>query len=279
MKLKDILKDIEVVELRADPDMEIGDICYDSRTAKAGDLFVAIAGFETDGHKYINAALEKGAVAVLCQRPPEAEAPCVLVSDSRLALAIASRNFFRSPSSEMVMIGVTGTNGKTTTTTLIKHMLEHCLGAKVGLVGTNQNMIGYTALPAERTTPESYELQKLLRRWRTRAAAMCDEVSPIPWFSAGWRDKVPGWRVHEPDPGPPGLPRHDGGARQGKGLLFSQCDRGAVNLDDHWAEFMLKEARCPMLTFAVKRNEADLVARTSGSRQTGEVLRPYAAVA
>jgi UDP-N-acetylmuramoyl-L-alanyl-D-glutamate--2,6-diaminopimelate ligase len=263
MKLKDILKDIEIVELRADPEMEIGDICYDSRRAKAGDLFVAITGFETDGHRYIGSVFEKGAEAVLCEKPPEADLPCVLVRDSRHALAIASKNFFRSPSSEMVMIGVTGTNGKTTTTTLIKHMLEHCLGAKVGLVGTNENMIGYTALPAERTTPESYELQKLLREMADAGCShvvmevsshslVLSRVAGIT-FQAGifmnlTQDHLDFHGTMEE-------------YAKAKALLFRQCDKGAVNLDDQWAEYMLKEAQCPMLTFATKRNEADLVAK------------------
>ena len=126
-------------------------------------MFVAITGYETDGHRFIPMALEKGAACVLCQRKPEGKTPCVLVSDSRAALARLGRNWFGDPAASMTMVGVTGTNGKTTTTYLLKDILEKCLGAKVGLIGTNQNMIGDQVLHTERTTPESFELQSLFR--------------------------------------------------------------------------------------------------------------------
>ena len=163
MKLADLLKGVEVTELKAPPELEIADVCYDSRRAAADTLFVAVRGFESDGHRYIYAAAAKGAVCAVCEEPPECDIPYVIVPDSRLALALISVNYFRSPASEMVMMGVTGTNGKTTTTYLLKHILEVCMDAKVGLIGTNGNMIGDEFLPTERTTPESYELQKLLR--------------------------------------------------------------------------------------------------------------------
>ena len=107
---------------------------------------------------------EKGAVCVLCQEKPQGEGPYVLVEDSRLALAQVGQNWYGDPAASMKMIGVTGTNGKTTTTYLLKDILEQAAGAKVGLIGTNQNMIGSEVLPTERTTPESFELQGLLRR-------------------------------------------------------------------------------------------------------------------
>ena len=163
MLLNDILKDVPVLENRADPEAELSGVSYDSRSTRPGDLFVAITGTATDGHKYIPSAMEKGAAAVLCERAPEGDVPYILVADSRYALAIASRNFFGDPAGKMTMIGVTGTNGKTTTTYLIKHILETETGAKVGLIGTNCNMIGAEELPTERTTPESYELHKLFR--------------------------------------------------------------------------------------------------------------------
>ena len=129
-----------------------------------GCLFVALPGYKTDGHRYIRQALERGAAAVLCQRPPEGEGPWLVTEDTRAALADVSANWFGRPAEAMTCVGVTGTNGKTTTTYLLKAALEGALKAKVGLIGTNQNMIGEEILPAHRTTPESYELQALLRQ-------------------------------------------------------------------------------------------------------------------
>ncbi|MBR5381046.1 MAG: UDP-N-acetylmuramoyl-L-alanyl-D-glutamate--2,6-diaminopimelate ligase, partial [Oscillospiraceae bacterium] len=173
MKLADLLKNTEALEAAASMDMEVTGVSYDSRTTKKGDVFVAVRGFASDGHRFIAAAAERGAACVVCEEKPETDIPYVLVADSRRALAEVSAEFFGRPAERLRMIGVTGTNGKTTTTNLIKTMLEHVYGAKVGLIGTNCNMIGGEVLETERTTPESYELQKLLK---TMADAGCEYV-------------------------------------------------------------------------------------------------------
>lgn len=139
-------------------------VCYDSRRVKSGDLFVAVRGYESDGHKYIPMAVEKGCAAVLCEEAPAGNVPYVQTDDSRLGLALAARNFYGDPSREMKVIGITGTNGKTTTTILIKQILEKTLGAKVGLIGSISNMIGDEEFHAEHTTPESCDLQALFRQ-------------------------------------------------------------------------------------------------------------------
>ena len=154
MKLKDILKGIEILTATADLEMEIHGVSYDSRTTRSGDLFVAMPGFAADGHTFIGKAVAAGAAAVLCERLPEEAVPCVQVADARRSLAVLGANFFYHPAQSMTMIGVTGTNGKTTTTYLLKAVLEQAAGAKVGLIGTNQNMIGNEILPTERTTPD-----------------------------------------------------------------------------------------------------------------------------
>ena len=124
MKLKNLLADVAVLHSTADPETEIRDISFDSRGTRPGDLFVAVRGYESDGHRFIPMAAEKGAAAVLCEEPPENGAPYVLVADSRLALAQVSAAYFGHPARELRLVGVTGTNGKTTTTTLLKHVLE-----------------------------------------------------------------------------------------------------------------------------------------------------------
>ena len=166
MKLKELLKCLEILSATADLETEIAQVQYDSRRVGAGDLFAALCGYAADGHQFIPQAMASGAAAVLCQVPPEnGETPYVQVADSRRALAVVGGNFYGHPAESMTMVGVTGTNGKTTSTYLLKAVLE-ARGEKVGLIGTNQNMIGEEVLPTERTTPESFELQKLFAQMR-----------------------------------------------------------------------------------------------------------------
>ena len=166
MKLRELLSGVEVLEWHAPEELEIGGVSYDSRETAPGDLFVAMTGYAADGHDFIPMARGKGAVCILCERAPEDAQPWVKVAHSRRALALLSANWFSHPAEEMTMIGVTGTNGKTTTTYLLKEVLEREAGAAVGLIGTNQILIGTEVLEAERTTPESFELHRLFRKMR-----------------------------------------------------------------------------------------------------------------
>ena len=260
MKLSAILEDIPITAMTADPETEIRGICYDSRYVQPGELFVAVKGLQSDGHRYMADAVKKGAAAVLCQQAPEGECPYVLTPDSRLALCLASAAWFGRPAEKLTLVGVTGTNGKTTSTILIKHLLEDCLGAKVGLVGTISNWIGDVELPTERTTPESYELQKLFRQMvdagcthavmevSSHALAL-DRVAGVP-FAAGLftnltQDHLDFHGTME-------------AYAQAKATLFAQCRAGAVNVDDPWAPVMLAAAKCPMMTFSAKGDAADL---------------------
>ena len=260
MKLKRLLADVSVLRMCADPDTEIRDICYDSRAVEPGDLFVAVEGFQSDGHRFIPAALEKGAVAVLCQRPPEDGTPYILTEDSRLALAQVSAAYFGHPAEKMTMVGVTGTNGKTTVTLLIKHMLEDVLGAKVGLVGTISNWIGEQELPTERTTPESYDLQKLFARM---AEAGCTHAVMEVSSHALALDRVAGVRFDAAlftNLTQDHLDFHKtmDSYAQAKALLFARCGKAAVNADDPWGAFMEDHAACPVLTFSAAGAAADL---------------------
>ena len=166
MNLQDLLRGVDVLELHADPLTEITMVAYDSRKVQEGALFAAISGFSADGNRFIPMAMEKGAAAVVTAKKPEENVPSVLVASDRLALAKISCNFYGNPAESMKIIGVTGTNGKTSVTLLLKSVLEKTLGAKVGLVGTMGNLIGDQALPTERTTPESLELQALFAKMR-----------------------------------------------------------------------------------------------------------------
>lgn len=260
MKLKDILNGLEVLESTADADTEICGISYDSRHTVQGDLFVAVVGTVSDGHMYISSAAEKGAVAVLCEKVPDIDLPYVLVQDSRYALAIAAANYFGRPADKMKMIGVTGTNGKTTSTYLIKHILEERAGAKVGLIGTNCNMIGSEELPTERTTPESYDLHGLLREMLD---AGCTHVVMEVSSHALVMNRVAGihYAVGEfTNLTQDHLDFHKDMEEYAaaKALLFSVCDAAVINADDAYGAFMAKQAKCPVLRYAVDRNDADL---------------------
>lgn len=263
MKLRELLKNVETLEVCADLDTEIGNISYNSRDTRAGDLFVAIRGFESDGHKYIGSAVQAGAIAALCEEKPEGDIPYVLVKNSREALALVSAEYFGNPAAEMTIIGVTGTNGKTTTTLLLKHVLEDCAGAKVGLIGTNANMIGSRVLETERTTPESYELQKLFREMRNEACKyVIMEVSShslVLSRVAGIRFAVGVFTNLTQDH----LDFHHTMEEYAaaKAMLFSNCDKAAINIDDEWGGYMCERAKCPVFTYSENKLEADLVAK------------------
>ncbi len=270
MKLCELIKDIPVTAMTADPETEIKGVRYDSRAVEPGDLFVAVEGLQSDGHKFIPMALSKGAAAILCQHAPEGEGPWVVTEDSRRALALVSAAWFGYPARRMTMVGVTGTNGKTTSTILIKHLLEDCLGAKVGLVGTISNWIGDVEYPTERTTPESYDLQELFYKMAeagcTHAvmevsshALALDRVAGVR-FAAGLftnltRDHLDFHKTMEDYAG-------------AKALLFSRCDKAAINTGDPWAPFMMERAACPVLTYSA-RGEADLRAEDVTLAATG----------
>ncbi len=123
MKLRELLDSLDILESNVDLNTDVHEVQYDSRNVESGDLFVAVTGVATDGHKYIPMAREKGAVCVLCEKTPEDGAPFVRVADTRRALAVVGANRFDHPAKELTMVGVTGTSGKTTSTYLIKSTL------------------------------------------------------------------------------------------------------------------------------------------------------------
>ena len=262
MKLKELLCDIQILSAHADLDMEITSVAYDSRKVTPGSLFVAITGFATDGNRFIPMALEKGAAAIVTAKVPEGDIPYILVPSDRLALAIIGRNFFGNPAAYMQLIGVTGTNGKTSSTLLLKHILEKVLAAKVGLMGTMENMIGHESIPTERTTPESFELQALLARMRDAGcthvimevsshAVVLERVGGLHFtvgaFTNLTEDHLDFHKTME-------------AYCDAKAQLFRRCDKGVANLDDPWFGRMCGGATCPVLTVSVKGG-ADLCAR------------------
>ncbi len=174
MLFQELLKSVEVHAADGPQNTVFTGITYDSRKVEPGFLFVAVQGFKHDGAEYIPQAVEKGAVAVVAQKavtvPPNVA--WALVADSRQALALMSASFYGDPSTNMRMVGVTGTNGKTTTTNLIASVLDGA-GRKTGLVGTIHNRIGARKLVVSHTTPESTDLQELLHEMATEQVSDC----------------------------------------------------------------------------------------------------------
>jgi UDP-N-acetylmuramoyl-L-alanyl-D-glutamate--2,6-diaminopimelate ligase len=163
MTLSDLIGPLDVVELTGDLHCPVTGVTDDSRSVKPGHLFVAVKGERVDGHKFLAQAVSAGASAVIVEGPAASGVvPTVRVRDSRRALGIVASRFHRDPSSALTMIGVTGTNGKTTTTYLCKALLEHA-GRRVGLIGTVAYQVGNETIPAAHTTPGAVELQSLLR--------------------------------------------------------------------------------------------------------------------
>ena len=259
MKLKELLKDIEILSATADLETEIAHVRYDSRAVETGDLFVAVTGYAVDGHTFIPAVMEKGAAAVVCERAPEESIPYIQVADSRRCLATLGANFFGHPTEKMTMLAVTGTNGKTTTTYLLKAILEKARGAKVGLIGTNQNMIGDTVIPTERTTPGPFEVQELFgEMYRAGCTHVVMETSShalvqgrvhgvhydVGIFTNLTQDHLDFHHTME-------------AYCDAKAILFRNCTTGVVNADDPWIKRLLKDASCQVMTYA-KDAQADL---------------------
>jgi len=189
----------------------------------------------------------------------------VRIPDTRLGLALVSANWFGHPADQMTMIGITGTNGKTTSTYLLKHVLETTMDAKVGLVGTIQNMIGDEVIHTERTTPESYDLQELFRQMLD---AGCTHVIMEVSSHALVLHRVAGVRFHTgvfSNLTQDHLDFHKTMEeyRKAKSLLFSVSDHGVINLDDAAAEAMIREAKCPVLTYSAAGKPADLTAENT----------------
>ena len=164
--LRDILYNVSIQAVHGNNDITVNELRIDSRAVSSGDVFIAIRGVHTDGHAFISKAIEQGAAAIICETLPETlqEQVCyVLVADSTAACGVMADNFYKHPSRHLQLVGVTGTNGKTTIATLLFRLYTQ-LGYKCGLLSTVQNQIGDTVIPATHTTPDAISLNALLAR-------------------------------------------------------------------------------------------------------------------
>ena len=265
MLLTKLLRGTALEDQAAVPDREITGLTCDSRTVTPGALFAAFRGSRTDGNRFIREALDKGATAVLCQTPPAGQdGPWLVTDDPRAVFGQMAAHWFGDPGRRMTLIGVTGTNGKTTTTYLLKTILEQTLGAKVGLIGTNQNLVGHEVLPARRTTPDAYTLQAILAKME---GAGCSHVVMEVSSHALAQGRTAGLRfqhghLHEPDARtiwistgawrPTARPR---------ACSSASADSGCFNLDDNSGRLLIRGADCRVVTFGVNQRRAEVRAR------------------
>ncbi len=261
MKLSEILKGVTTQPFSVSPETEIVSVTCDSRKVEAGTLFVCISGTVVDGHDFAAGALEKGAAAIVVER--DLGLPNQIITDNgRLAWSFISANWFHHPSEKLHLVGVTGTNGKTTTVCLLKSILE-AAGYKVGLVGTIQNMIGDRVLPAARTTPDTYELQSLFALMVAEGCTHCVmEVSShaldqyrigcctfdVGVFTNLTQDHLDYHGTME-------------NYMSAKKRLFEISRNAVLNMDDPWCKALEENLATPVTHYSIKNNNAAFVAK------------------
>jgi len=261
MVLSKILDRIEGLVFRGNLETEVSEICYDSRKVTSNCMFVAIKGFKTDGHEYITSAIEKGAAVIALEEGaydvdsiPETIS-VIIAKDTRELLALMACNYYSHPSRDFKLIGITGTKGKTTTSYMIKAILE-ASGKKVGLIGTIANYIGKEEIPTERTTPESLDLQKLFRQMAdSHVDVVVMEVSShslalkrvagitfdFAIFTNLTQDHLDFHQTFD-------------NYLAAKATLFTVAKEGFVNCDDMYASRLMKLATCPITTYGIDNN-------------------------
>ena len=244
-------------------DIEIQSIETDSRNVKRGSLFVCLQGFQTDGHLYVAEAIDNGAVAVIAEKTVESTVPVIYVNDSVRALALVVNEFYNHPSAELPLIGVTGTNGKTTVTYILDAIFQNA-GKRTGVIGTIQNKYGDVFRKTNHTTPDSLELQKLLKEMKEHAVEQvimevsshalelgrvygCDFDTVV--FTNLSQDHLD-FHTDEAD------------YFRAKSLLFSQLGSSyhdkrkfaVINGDDPYATLLKRMTAQPVLTFGMETN-------------------------
>lgn len=254
MKLADLLKKLKYTCVKGTTDVDITTVAYDSRRVERGSLFICIKGAVADGHRFAEAAVNKGASALVVEDDvtvPE-NVTVIRVKDSRYALACISAEYFGNPADKLKVIGITGTKGKTTTTYLVKSILDSA-GHKCGLVGTIETIIGDKVIKASNTTPESYVLQDYFKQM---VDCGCDcvvmEVSSQGLMlhrTAGFTFEIGIFTNIEPDHIGPHEHKDFNDYLHCKSLLFKQCRHGIVNIDDKHADYIINNASCDIVTY------------------------------
>lgn len=258
LDLKDLIKYISYEILQGDLNKLISGFQYNSQKVEKDNLFVCVKGFQSDGHKFASMAVEKGACAIICERELEFNVPSnvtvIKVENSRKTLSYISTAFYENPWEKLKMIGVTGTNGKTTITYLVEGILN-LYNKKVGVIGTIENKIGEKIIPTERTTPEAKELQELFSLMVEEKVSHCVmEVSSHALhlhrvgamkFDVGVFTNLS--QDH--------LDYHENmeNYKNAKAILFENSLCSVINIDDEVGEFMLEKAFKNTLTYSINK--------------------------
>ncbi|MGL4736833.1 MAG: UDP-N-acetylmuramoyl-L-alanyl-D-glutamate--2,6-diaminopimelate ligase [Cellulosilyticaceae bacterium] len=264
MILRDLLTGIDYELVQGNINQQVDAMLYDSRMKLVNGIFIAIEGFKVDGHKYIDAAIANGAKVVLVQKDVQINNPeitVIKVSDTRRVMAAIANNFYDTPSQKLDLVGVTGTNGKTSITFLLGQILE-AYGKKIGIIGTIENRIGDMILKSEHTTPESIDLQKLFAKMvdhevthtLMEVSSHALELSRVDGsaFKVGiftnlTQDHLDFHKTME-------------NYARAKAKLFQMCEVGIINTDSPYAQSILDHATCQVKSYGIDQT-ADYMAK------------------
>ena len=264
MRLTQLLEHLKYEVVKGNDGIEITELINDSRKVTEGSVFVCISGAVSDGHAYAGEVAAKGAAALIVEKEVAVseDITVIRVQDTRYALALMSAAYFGYPADHLKIIGITGTKGKTTTTYMVKSILEGA-GRKVGLIGTIEAVIGGRSIPANNTTPESYTIHQYFAEM---VKAGCDsvvmEVSSQGLMlhrTAGIPFEIGIFTNLGEDHIGPNEHKDFEDYKRCKGILFSQCRLGIANVDDPWYEDVFQNATCQVETFGMSE-KADLCA-------------------
>lgn len=285
VSLKELLASIQTLDSRGNADMQVSGVAYHSQKVKPGDVFVCVTGYKTDGHKYLAGAVERGAVAAIVERFQDGiDVPQIRVANSRIALARLGAAFYGRPSDKLKMIGITATNGKTTTSYMANAVLEKH-GLKTGLIGTVIIKIDDEKIPAELTTPESLDLQAYLAQMVERGVShVCMEVSSAA-LETHRVEQVDYDIVTLNNVSREHIDFHDSfeGYFKAKSSLIRNAGAHAaaiLNLDDEYSASLVGQTKAQVITFGVKSREGhihckDLDLSTGRAKFKLEILRPF----
>ena len=264
MKLLELIKDLDFECVQGSTDIDITTLVYDSRKVENGSVFVCISGAVRDGHDFAKDVVKAGAKALIVEKNVDVpdDVTVIKVADTRLGLAVSSAAYFGNPAKELTTIGITGTKGKTTSTYMVRSILEES-GIKTGLIGTIESIIGDEVIPSANTTPESYVVQQYFRKM---VDAGCKCVVMEVSSQALMLNRVGGFVFDygiftnlEPDHIGPNEHKDLDDYIYCKSLLFRQCKQGIFNADDSHLEKILEGHTCKVETYGFSEN-ADIKA-------------------